>query len=127
MSNHLFFLPLFVSFPEKPWSKFITSKNQDVATEDGIDLLSRLLVYDHQHRATVSFVFCLFKSILLNLQSFLRRVLAVRIGCGLNILGRRGHEPPLFRPCSAGGGQTERARGEQDLHSFLIYFVARNS
>jgi len=41
-------------FPEKPWSKFITSKNQDVATEDGIDLLSRLLVYDHQHRATVA-------------------------------------------------------------------------
>ena len=32
---------------KKPWSKFITPENKALANNDAIDLLSKMLVYDH--------------------------------------------------------------------------------
>ena len=34
----------------KPWSKFIKSENQSLCNDDALDLLSRMLVYDHSER-----------------------------------------------------------------------------
>ena len=34
-------------FPQKPWSKFITSECSNLAHKDSVDLLSQMLVYDH--------------------------------------------------------------------------------
>lgn len=36
----------------KPWSKFVKSDNQHLATEEAIDFLDHLLRYDHQERFT---------------------------------------------------------------------------
>ena len=37
---------------KKPWSKFVTPDVKHLCTVEGIDFLSRLLVYDHQARVT---------------------------------------------------------------------------
>tara|TARA_B110001452_G_scaffold8612_1_gene7520 strand:+ start:1058 stop:1534 length:477 start_codon:yes stop_codon:yes gene_type:complete len=34
----------------KPWTKFITPENQNLVTPEAIDLLDKLLRYDHQER-----------------------------------------------------------------------------
>ena len=39
-------------YQRKPWSRFITSENQRYITNDAIDLLDKLLRYDHQERLT---------------------------------------------------------------------------
>jgi casein kinase II subunit alpha len=36
--------------PAKPWSKFIKPENQAYCSEDALDLLSKMLVYDHAER-----------------------------------------------------------------------------
>lgn len=41
-------------YPGKPWSAFITEKNQHLAHPVAIDLLDRLLRYDHQERLTAA-------------------------------------------------------------------------
>jgi casein kinase II subunit alpha len=38
--------------PRKPWSKFITSANDQLVTEEAIDLLNKMLRYDHAERVT---------------------------------------------------------------------------
>jgi casein kinase II subunit alpha len=37
---------------KKPWTKFVNDENRHLVTEDGLDFLSHLLVYDHQKRFT---------------------------------------------------------------------------
>eukprot|EP00033_Pygsuia_biforma_P000828 GCRY01000963.1.p1 GENE.GCRY01000963.1~~GCRY01000963.1.p1 ORF type:complete len:386 (+),score=75.68 GCRY01000963.1:166-1323(+) len=39
-------------YPRKPWNKFITAENQHLITNEGIDLLDKLLRYDHRARPT---------------------------------------------------------------------------
>ncbi|KZV95191.1 Pkinase-domain-containing protein [Exidia glandulosa HHB12029] len=39
-------------YPKKPWTKFVTSENQRFLSNDAIDLLDGLLVYDHAKRLT---------------------------------------------------------------------------
>jgi len=36
--------------PRRPWSKLITRENESLCTADAIDLIDRLLVYDHAQR-----------------------------------------------------------------------------
>jgi casein kinase II subunit alpha len=36
--------------PIKPWSKFIKPENQAYCPDDAIDLLNRMLIYDHAER-----------------------------------------------------------------------------
>ena len=36
--------------PPKPWSKFIRGENQALCHEEALDLLSKMLVYDHAER-----------------------------------------------------------------------------
>jgi len=36
----------------KPWTRFITSENRHLVSEEAIDFLDRLLRYDHQERLT---------------------------------------------------------------------------
>ena len=38
------------SYPKKPWNKFITQENKSLCNNDAIDLLSKMLVYDHAER-----------------------------------------------------------------------------
>ena len=38
--------------PEKALESFVTSSNQHLANEDAIDLLKKMLVYDHAERIT---------------------------------------------------------------------------
>lgn len=40
------------SYPQKPWKNFITPENQDLCPPDALDLLSKMLVYDHAERIT---------------------------------------------------------------------------
>ena len=40
------------NFPAKPWEKFVNSTNEHLATADALDLLSKVLVVDHQKRLT---------------------------------------------------------------------------
>lgn len=35
-------------YPQVPWSSFINDKNREKCTPEALDLLSRLLQYDHQ-------------------------------------------------------------------------------
>jgi casein kinase II subunit alpha len=37
---------------KKPWNKFVTPENEHLVTNDALDLLSRMLVYDHAERIT---------------------------------------------------------------------------
>jgi hypothetical protein len=36
-----------INFKKKEWSKYISTEKPELATSDGIDLLSRILVIDH--------------------------------------------------------------------------------
>ena len=36
----------------KPWSKFVTSQNEHLVSEEALDLLSKMLRYDHAERIT---------------------------------------------------------------------------
>lgn len=36
--------------PVKPWNKFIKPENQTLCSEDALDLLSKMLIYDHAER-----------------------------------------------------------------------------
>ena len=47
-SNYNFIL----SYAKKPWSKFITPENKHLCSEEAIDLLSKMLIYDHAERIT---------------------------------------------------------------------------
>ena len=38
--------------PRKPWRKFILPENQHLACDEALDLIDRLLRYDHQERLT---------------------------------------------------------------------------
>jgi casein kinase II subunit alpha len=38
--------------PRKPWAKFITPQNDQLVTDEAIDLLSKMLKYDHAERVT---------------------------------------------------------------------------
>lgn len=38
--------------PKKPWSKFVTTQNEQLVSEDALDLLSKMLRYDHAERIT---------------------------------------------------------------------------
>lgn len=38
------------SIPKKPWSKFITNDNMSLCPPEALDLLSKMLVYDHADR-----------------------------------------------------------------------------
>jgi casein kinase II subunit alpha len=37
---------------KKPWPKFITSANEALVTDEALDLLSKMLRYDHAERVT---------------------------------------------------------------------------
>lgn len=39
-----------VDVPEKPWDRFISKTNRELASSEAIDLISRVLVYDHSAR-----------------------------------------------------------------------------
>ncbi|SIO73616.1 CSNK2A, casein kinase II subunit alpha [Babesia microti strain RI] len=39
-------------YPRRPWYKFITFENQNLATPEVIDLIDKMLVYDHTDRIT---------------------------------------------------------------------------
>ncbi len=43
---------LIISYPKKPWSKFVTSENAALCPDAAIDILSKMLVYDHAERIT---------------------------------------------------------------------------
>lgn len=43
---------LIVRLPVKPWQKFIKPETQSLCGEDALDLLSKMLVYDHAERIT---------------------------------------------------------------------------
>ena len=37
---------------KKPWHKFVTSQNEHLVSEEALDLLSKMLRYDHAERIT---------------------------------------------------------------------------
>jgi casein kinase II subunit alpha len=48
------FVHLIGKHPRKPWEKFRTPENSHLVTPDALDLLDKMLVYDHQKRATAA-------------------------------------------------------------------------
>jgi casein kinase II subunit alpha len=38
--------------PKKPWNKFINNSNEQLVTEEALDLLDHMLRYDHAERIT---------------------------------------------------------------------------
>ena len=36
----------------RPWSKFVSERNEHLVSEEAIDLVDKLLKYDHQERLT---------------------------------------------------------------------------
>jgi len=40
------------TYPRKAWKKFVTAENQHLCSEEALDLLDKLLVFDHQKRVT---------------------------------------------------------------------------
>jgi casein kinase II subunit alpha len=38
--------------PRKPWSKFFTPQNEQLVTDEALDLLNKMLRYDHAERIT---------------------------------------------------------------------------
>jgi casein kinase II subunit alpha len=46
------FVALIGVHPRRPWEKFVTPENRHLVTPDALDLLDRMLVYDHQKRIT---------------------------------------------------------------------------
>lgn len=49
---------LIESYGKKRWEKFISSENTNVVTTDGIDLVDKLLRYDHAERLTAKEAMC---------------------------------------------------------------------
>jgi casein kinase II subunit alpha len=43
---------IIISYPKKPWQKFVTNENAQLCPPEAIDLLSQMLVYDHADRIT---------------------------------------------------------------------------
>lgn len=43
-SNNIYFK---LSYPKREWSKFINQENKNLCPEEALDLLSKMLVYDH--------------------------------------------------------------------------------
>ena len=41
-------------YPRKPWSKYVDAQNAHLATADALDLLSKMLRWDHQQRLTAA-------------------------------------------------------------------------
>jgi casein kinase II subunit alpha len=39
-------------YPRKAWTEFVTEENKHLISDEGLDLLDKLLVYDHQERLT---------------------------------------------------------------------------
>jgi casein kinase II subunit alpha len=37
---------------KKPWPKFVTTQNEHLVSEEALDLLSKMLKYDHAERVT---------------------------------------------------------------------------
>jgi len=48
LDNH--YSGLLGNFPKKPWQKFTTQENMHLCTNDSIDLLSKMLIYDKAER-----------------------------------------------------------------------------
>jgi len=46
------YILLIIRLPVKPWHKFIKPEIQTLCGEDALDLLSKMLVYDHAERIT---------------------------------------------------------------------------
>ena len=44
------FLQMIGKHTKKPWTKFISSENQHLAVPEAVDLIDKMLVYDHQKR-----------------------------------------------------------------------------
>ena len=40
------------SYPKQPWVRFVTAENQAQASTESMDLLDKLLRYDHRERLT---------------------------------------------------------------------------
>ena len=40
----------YISFPKKPWQKFINNDNAILCNNEALDLLSKMLIYDHANR-----------------------------------------------------------------------------
>jgi casein kinase II subunit alpha len=40
------------SYPKKQWNKFVTNENSHLCSNEALDLLSKMLVYDHADRIT---------------------------------------------------------------------------
>lgn len=40
------------SYPRQPWARFVNAENQQFVTSEALDLLDKLLRYDHQKRLT---------------------------------------------------------------------------
>ena len=40
------------NYPKKPWNKYVTNENQALCPPEALDLLSKMLVYDHAERIT---------------------------------------------------------------------------
>ena len=38
--------------PKKPWTKFINQQNESLVSEEALDLLDKMLRYDHAERIT---------------------------------------------------------------------------
>lgn len=38
------------TYPKKPWTKFINQENTSLCSNEALDLLSKMLVYDHADR-----------------------------------------------------------------------------
>ena len=49
---HFIIIPHPCSYPKKPWKAFVNDKNEKLITDEGIDLLDKMLQYDHQLRPT---------------------------------------------------------------------------
>jgi casein kinase II subunit alpha len=41
-----------LSYPRKPWQNFVNQDNERYISNEAIDFLDKLLVYDHQKRLT---------------------------------------------------------------------------
>ena len=40
------------NYPKKPWTKFINKENKLLVNDDALDLLDKMLIYDHSERIT---------------------------------------------------------------------------
>lgn len=50
--NEIILVEYIYSYVKLPWSKFITAENQPLTSNDALDLIDKLLRYDHQERLT---------------------------------------------------------------------------